>query len=810
MRNSECTLCPLGSQARTVCVWGRQMGKDTTVMIVGEAPGRQEDSEGSPFVGPSGRLLQEMLDLVGLTDCYITNTVKCFPNGTPKPAEVKACAPYLDEEIAAVKPKYILCLGNTAMRRVIGPGSVTDKAGKEVWLEAHHAWAMPALHPAAILRSPGLRSAWEADIVRFARLVKGELQEKPPVRVHVARTLEHLGLVAELINIPNRTIAYDFEATPIAWHHKDFRPYSVAFSLDGEKAAVVPLHHKESPFTPAQLDIFFARIKLTMTNPDVCKTAHNAVYDDLVWYRTAGYLPHVTFDTMLAAHLLDENRPKSLKWLGRTQLGWPDWDIDAKKEHPLEQLAYYNGCDAAATALLRRKLLDELGGSHRLRDYLLYLTMPALRAIERIIARGVYVDQQTLAANRIEAGRRIVAAKAEIPVVNPGSTKQLGKWLYEDEKLPILKTTDKGAPSTDEETINLLAWKFPQAKKVLDYRRWTRFVTTYFGPIGEAVDAAWHGRSRFHPEYRTAGTETGRLSSFFHTTPRDPFVRSIFAAPQGHTLVSIDFSQIEARLAAWTAAGKPGSWEEVDPALGGMLLAFREGRDIYKEMAAAALGKPVAQVTREERQHMGKVPTLAAIYKISAEGLRSYVWVQYQLIWTPAFAAKLHNTFYTLWPEIRRWHDREERLIRARGWTQSAIGRIRRLPEALGADQMHVHKAVNSGINMPIQSLASDIMLAALILIDRFLANTETGAVVGSVHDALLFEVREDALERTLVGAYRLINQAYRYLEPLGLRLPEGLLKSEVTVGPWGTKDEWQPPAADSRSSFEKAALLTF
>lgn len=155
-------------------------------MIVGEAPGQLEDQRGEPFVGPSGNLLSRVLGVVGLHSAYFTNVVKCFPNGPPSSTSVAACKDYLREEIEHVKPDYILALGNSAWH-VFGRGPITEHAGREIWHETYRCWVMPALHPAAILRNPHQQPAWESDLHRFARLVRGELKQgsKPPVAVFV-------------------------------------------------------------------------------------------------------------------------------------------------------------------------------------------------------------------------------------------------------------------------------------------------------------------------------------------------------------------------------------------------------------------------------------------------------------------------------------------------------------------------------------------------------------------------------------------------------------------------------------------------
>ena len=153
---NECYRCDLG-KTRTHAVVGRG-NLQAPIMIIGEAPGQNEDETGLPFVGKSGQLLDKILASVGLEterDIYICNTVKCRPpeNRQPTPAEMAACKPYLLEQIRLVNPKIILLTGATAVKGVTG-----DKRGitkiRGTWLEWESRLCMPIFHPAYLLRNP--------------------------------------------------------------------------------------------------------------------------------------------------------------------------------------------------------------------------------------------------------------------------------------------------------------------------------------------------------------------------------------------------------------------------------------------------------------------------------------------------------------------------------------------------------------------------------------------------------------------------------------------------------------------------------
>lgn len=757
--------------------WGDVDWDGPAVMCVGINPGYSEVDEGNPFVGPSGQLLKEQLRQAGVRRAFLTNTYRC--PGEPDQAYARACAPSLEEEIERVKPAFILALGNIAVQRLLGKGTVGQVSGKEIWSARYAAWVLPAYHPAAILRDRGRENAWRADIHRFGRLVRGDLvppPNTPPVRVDLIST----GAGLRALDVALRTepsFSYDFETNVVpGWWHTGFRVYSIAFSFTGQEAYVLPIDHPDVGDDWVRLVSrwLVERGAWYMSKRNRArKIVHNGMFDDLVWYRLTGELARPSFDTMIALQLLDENAPKSLKWAGRAHLGWPDWDIDARKYHSLGDLAPYNGYDAAATFLLADILAARLAEEPLVSRYFARLEMPKLRALERMVARGIWVNRKTTARLMRAAWREQQAADERMPDgVNPASPRQVAKWLYEDLKLPVIKN-GKQHPSTDEATIKALALNHPDARLILNCRRPRKKISTYFKPIRRMTKHSFDGR--LHPDMRTTSVETGRLSGFFHTTPRDTSVRPVYSAPEGMVLVSADYRQIEARLCAWMAAGRPETWDAVDPRT--MLAQFAGDVDIYREFAAMALGKDLAAVTKDDRQIMGKVPVLAQLYGISPDGLREYAWKTFEILWTEAQARRLHTLFRQRYPEFPAWHRLSEAKLIRRGWVQTPIGRIRRLPSAMSGQK----DAIRAGVNAEPQSLASDITQQALILLDAVNAR-----VVGDIHDALLIEVRRGVLIEACAVIRAAMLAAPDKLKSMGLWLPPGLIDVEIAVGPWG------------------------
>jgi DNA polymerase len=168
----DCTLCTL-SRKRNKAVPG-EGSLTTDIVFIGEGPGFHEDQQGRPFVGPAGRLLEELLASISLTraDVYITNMIKCrAPNNRdPLPGEIEACKPYLDEQIEMIDPKVIVTLGRYSFSKFFSDVPIGKARGKARRWNGRIIY--PVYHPAAALRNGSLRSALESDFAGLPALLK--------------------------------------------------------------------------------------------------------------------------------------------------------------------------------------------------------------------------------------------------------------------------------------------------------------------------------------------------------------------------------------------------------------------------------------------------------------------------------------------------------------------------------------------------------------------------------------------------------------------------------------------------------------
>ncbi len=723
------------------------------IMIVGEAPGFNEDAEGMPFIGASGQLLDSMLSAVGIRrqDCYVTNVAKCRPpdNDTPTRADIKLCvSAYMGEELNAVGPKFILLLGNSALQGVVGKSGITKHRGSVY--EARGSKIFATFHPAAVLRNPRYKSLVEADLQRFARLVRGERSPTPKTDIRIIRTREHLKwLCWKIMEAKELTVDIETQCThPTGTNFQEYRGdhsriVSIAFTWTEGSSAFVPLHHEETPWKdPDRVQ----RILGGAIRQSQAKTVGHNFKFDARWMNAKDMRIHQDFDTMLALHMLDENRPKGLKAASQVFLGADAYDVGDELSNagaiPLKRLATYNGKDTDYTHRLYHQLRDEMKREPRIARVFMKLMMPASNALVDIEAQGIQLDMERWAERFSKAGevedrlRRYMlqyVPKDKRDTFNFASPKQVGEWLFGDLGLPVIETTKTGAVSSKESVLLQLGKEHKAVQAMLKWRKWKKYMTTYFLPWRDFRDE----NNRIHPTYKLFGTVTGRLSCAdpnLQQVPRDPFIRGILGARPGWTLVVADYSQVELRIAAMMA-------DETT-----MLGQFARSEDIHMLRAMRMTGKAATDVTKEERK-AAKPVSFGFLYGMGAPKFVDYARDSYDVVFNAEEAEAVRRGFFNDYPGLLNWHERQRRIARKHGRVQNPIGRIRHLPDINSKDRGVQGEAERQAINSPVQSFASDLMLLALIELHGEMPANEA-IVVGTVHDSILCEVRDDVVSK--------------------------------------------------------------
>jgi DNA polymerase-1 len=799
-------MCPLHETAQTVCLIGNGP-VPAEVMVVGEAPGFREDEISEPFSGASGKYLRETLKSVGIqpTSCFITNVNKCRPpeNRKPKAGEATACRGYLERELGFVKPQYILTVGNHALR-LVKKGGIMKKRGKPIdfsyfvrelgedgiEMNQRDCIVFPTIHPAAVLRNPKNKKLFETDIEAFARLLKGEKGNEGPKRVMLAKNKRQVKAIIRAI-LDSEAVAYDIETYG---GFDEWKPgvgiCTVSFSTEPGVAYVLPVDHPQAPWG-RKLGYKLLKMVITAMMFSKCKmVAHNGKFDDR-WLRFFTNLNlHCDFDTILSAHLLDENRAKALEVLATMLLGADAYGIDTSdnRNESLKRLALYNAKDTEFTLVLYYKFKAQLKKERRTARVFAKLMMPASRTITRIEERGMWVDNDRLEKRIVQVSDLVDEMVDDMNSIagvetNWNSYQQVGEVLFKRLGLPLIELTATGNASTKESVLLHLASKHELPRKILKYRKHAKDLNTYLVRWSEVQDE--HGR--VHPNYKLFGTVTGRLSSGKDTeghrqaigiqqVPRDTLIRSVLGAPPGWRFLEFDFSQIELRIAAHLSR---------EPT---MLRYFQEGRDIHLSTAAAITGKHPDTITKEERKK-AKAVNFGFLYGMGWNKFIMYALENYEVIVSPAEAKAVRKRYFDEYAGLLPWHKRQKRLVNLYGEVHSIIGRTRHLPDIHSPDKDVVAEAERQAINSPVQGLASDMMLLGLTIIDEMIPEDE-GFLVGSVHDSGLMEIREDCIDKWApVIKHTMENLPIKKKFGATLNVP---IIADVTVGQhWGEGEEW-------------------
>ena len=382
-------------------------------------------------------------------------------------------------------------------------------------------------------------------------------------------------------------------------------------------------------------------------------------------------------------------------------------------------------CTARSTRSRRRARLDYVYTA---------IELPVRDVLFTMERNGVLLDAALLATQSRELGERVMALEQEAYALagqpfNLGSPKQLGEILFEKMKLPVVRKTATGQPSTDEEVLQELAADYPLPKLLLEHRTLSKLKSTYTDKLPQMVDPR---TGRVHTNYSQATAVTGRLASTDPNLQNIPVrtaegrrIREAFIAPPGHVLVSADYSQIELRIMAHLSH---------DPAL---VAAFHEGDDIHRATAAEIFAVPHAEVTADQRRYI-KAVNFGLIYGMGAFGLATQLNIE------RAAAQQFIDRYFARYPGVAEYMQRTRELARAQGYVETVFGRRLWLPDINAGGGPRRAAAERAAINAPMQGTAADLIKLAMISVQDWLVRARLATkLILQVHDELVLEVPE-------------------------------------------------------------------
>ncbi|KIG12054.1 DNA polymerase I [Enhygromyxa salina] len=499
-----------------------------------------------------------------------------------------------------------------------------------------------------------------------------------------------------------------------------------------------------------KVDALFKQLAPLLRDPALTKYTHAFKNQAVVMLRPdIGLSPvGVAADTMLASYTLDPARADhDLEGLakdlcGRTVGGRESIVGKGKRQVGFDQVdVAIAGPWAGERAGLVASLGPHLGaaiiaaGEQTLKLYQ-DIEVPLSEVLAKLERRGILLDVEELGRQANELGEQVQALRDSIEAeagyaVDPNSPKQLGKLLFEDRGLPAKKKTKTGY-STDAQTLEELSLLDPIVKHILEFRSLTKLKGTYLDTLPTLINP---DTGRLHTHFHQAVAATGRLSSSEPNLQNIPIrteqgrrIRRGFIAPEGMTLVTLDYSQIELRVLAHLSG---------DPNL---TKAFKDGADVHRRTAAEVFEVSEAEVTDEQRR-VAKAVNFGVIYGQSAFGLARQLGIP------QGRAGKYIKAYFKKIPGVTSYMNALIDSAKDTGFAETILGRRRRIPEL--SRRTSTARAYGERIarNTPIQGSAADILKVAMVEVERLLADKPWARMLLTVHDELIFECETAQVE---------------------------------------------------------------
>ncbi|AVE50671.1 DNA polymerase I [Serratia marcescens] len=553
----------------------------------------------------------------------------------------------------------------------------------------------------------------------------------------------------------------------------------LSFAIAPGEAAYLPVAHDYLD-APPQLDRAYVleALKPLLEDDKALKVGQNLKFDMSLLARYGIEMRGIAYDTMLESYVLDSvggrhdmdslaDRYLSHKTITFEEIAGKGKNQLTFNQIALEQAALYAAEDADVTLQLHLAMWPQLKQSAELLTVFNEIEMPLLPVLSHIERTGVLIDPAILSAHSQELAKRLAELEAQAHELaeepfNLASTKQLQAILYEKQKLPVLKKTPGGAPSTNEEVLAELALDYPLPKVILEYRGLAKLKTTYTDKLPLMINPV---SGRVHTSYHQAVTATGRLSSSDPNLQNIPVrneegrrIRQAFIAPEGYRIVAADYSQIELRIMAHLSQDE------------GLLKAFAEGKDIHRATASEVFGVPLDKVTGEQRRS-AKAINFGLIYGMSAFGLARQLGIP------RGEAQRYMDLYFERYPGVLDYMERTRQQASEQGYVSTLDGRRLYLPDVRSSNAMRRKAAERAAINAPMQGTAADIIKRAMIEVDAWLQGQEKPLVraIMQVHDELVFEVHESVIEEASQRIRQLMEGSMTLAVPLKVDVGVGM-----------------------------------
>lgn len=622
--------------------------------------------------------------------------------------------------------------------------------------------------------------------------------------------------LTEIINLlrGQTVVAFDFETAPTEQWREDPRAaldahksviVGCSFATDDGAVFYVPMNHRAGQNVERQEELWQFLKEEVFESGSVVKIAHNLAFESMFLYAKGIVVQEPCYDTIAAAQLSMKSRyefrtlhDSGLKLLATSLFGadMPSFEsvtagrmFDEMNPQEYETIRY--ACaDSDYTLKLYHKFNawfeKYLPGHKQVTEM---LESPAAVYVGVMKYNGVPMDVPLMQAAKEKAEAEIARLREDIRSIigdveigSNCSTTAFKNYLYKTLQLPVLKKTDRLLPSVDDETLIRLqdyckeqkAEIVPLFDLVLEYRKWQKLMSTYLDGYLQHVNSA---TGCIHPDLMPLATETGRFASRnpnMQNSPQpgqDPIgVRNFITAPDGWMLVEADYSQAEIRLCAYLSNDKV------------LLDAYRNGVDVHAITTSAVYGISLEEAgdhsnpQYKHRRTVAKSTMFGIMYGIGGAGLARNLYTNAGITLTKEECDSYIDGILHKYTDMAAWQISQINEAADCMYVETALGRRRYLLGIRSEQKWERSSAERMAINTPVQGLGADCLKYAMGRLNSELRGRDDIKPILTVHDSLVFLVREDKVQE----AMKLVKRCMETPPPLPGFMP---LVADVSAG---------------------------